>query len=83
MGPGTATIKTNDGDIPFNGFLIYLSDDLTKARTKLAFEARVIKRKRLIKGTWVTNGKIIVVDLGYHVKEVKCLNDLERMKYRR
>ena len=72
-----------DDDIPFNGIPIYLSDDLTKARAKLAYEARVTKRKGLIKGTWVTNGKIIVMDLSNHIKEVKCLNDLEKMKSRR
>ena len=66
-----------------NGIPIYLSDDLTKVRAKLAYEARVTKRKGLIKGTWITNGKIIVMDLGNHIKGVKCLNDLEKMKSRR
>ena len=75
--------KEDDEDIPFNGIPIYLSDDQTKARAKLAYEARVTKRKGLIKGTRVTNGKIIVMDLGNHIKEVRCFNDLEKMKSRR
>ena len=41
---------------------VYISDDLTKRRANLAFQARKLKRDKRILDTWVTNRKVLVKD---------------------
>ena len=60
--------------------VIYIKDDLTKLRAKLAYHARVSKRDKNILDTWVTNGKIMVKNLHGRISQVKSLSELEKVK---
>ena len=41
---------------------ISINQELTQIRRKIAYEARQLYRERKIKGTWVLEGEIVVVD---------------------
>ena len=60
--------------------IIYITDDLTQLRAKLAYHARVSKRDKNILDTWVTNGKIMVKNLHGRISQVKYLSELEKVK---
>ena len=60
--------------------IIYITDDLTQLRAKLAYHARVSKRDNNILDTWVTNGKIMVKNLHGRISQVKSLSELEKVK---
>ena len=55
---------------------IYLNDDLTAHRSKLAYEARLLKRAKKITDTWTAYGKVMVKTLANQIKELKLLDDL-------
>ena len=58
---------------------IYISDDLTKRRANLAFEARKLKRANHIQDTWITNCKIIVKDNYNRISLISSLQDLQKL----
>ena len=55
---------------------IYLNDELTAHRSKLAYEARLLKRAKKITDTWTAYGKVMVKTLANQIKELKLLDDL-------
>ena len=57
---------------------VYITDDLTKGRAKIAYLARELKRKVKIRDTWVLDSKIYVRDLHNRVKNISSLADLNR-----
>ena len=57
---------------------VYITDDLTKVRAKIAYLARELKRKVKIRDTWVLDSKIYVRDLHNRVKNISSLADLNR-----
>ena len=59
----------------------FLSDDLTKQRSHLAFLARLCKREHLgIADTWITNSKVFVkTEAEGLVREVTCESDLPKI----
>ena len=52
---------------------VFISDDLTKARPKLAYHARIMKGNKAILDTWNTNCKIMVKNNHRHISRVKLL----------
>ena len=58
---------------------VFISDDLTKARAKLAYQARVMKRNKAIMDTWIINCKIMVKDNHGHISQVKTTDDLAEL----
>ena len=42
---------------------ISINQELTQIRSKIAYKARQLYRERKIKGTWVLEGKVVMVDM--------------------
>ena len=57
---------------------VYVADDLTKGRAKMAYAARELKKQKKIHDTWVLDCKIYVKDLHNRVKTISSLADLNR-----
>ena len=41
---------------------ISINQELTQIRSKIAYKARQLYRERKIKGTWILEGKVVMVD---------------------
>ena len=57
---------------------VFINDDLTARRSKLAFECRQLKKAKKISDTWTYFGKLIVKDHSSNISEVTCEADLRR-----
>ena len=57
---------------------VFINDDLTARKSKLAFECRQLKKAKKISDTWTYYGKLIVKDLSSNISEVTCEADLRR-----
>ena len=83
IAPGTA--NDDDDDEPFQSITlsrkIYMNEDLSGARLKLAFEARQLKRAGNILDTWVIDGKIKIKDSHSVIATVGSLKDLVKYGY--
>ena len=55
---------------------IYINDDLTARRAKLAFDTRILKREKRIEDCWTTFGKVMVKTTTKLIKEIKSQADL-------
>ena len=60
---------------------IYMNEDLSGARLKLAFEARQLKRAGKIMDTWVIDGKIKIKDSRNVITTAGSLKDLVKFGY--
>ena len=49
---------------------VFVNDDLTSRRAKIAFDCRSLKKQKKISDTWTFNGKILVKDLTNKVTEI-------------
>ena len=49
---------------------VYITDDLTKARVSLAYQARVLKLSKRILDTWVINCKVMIKKSHGHISQV-------------
>ena len=67
--------NTEDADIP-TWTKVFITDDLTKARAKLAYQARVLKRNRSILDTWVINCKIMAKDKFGRISKIKSTDEI-------
>ena len=79
---------TDDDDADYEPFetitlsrKIFMNEDLSGARLKLAFEARQLKRTGKITDTWVIDGKIKIKDLNNVILTAGSLKDLVRYGY--
>ena len=59
-----------------DGVNIYISDDLTKTRANLAYQARQAKRAGKLTDTWVIGAKIMIKDNYMRISQVTCAADL-------
>ena len=57
---------------------VYIADDLTRSRAKLAFCARELQRKRLISETWVFDCSIYIKENGSRIFKVNGQDDLKK-----
>lgn len=55
---------------------IFIQDDLTAARAKMAFRARQLKRDGKITDTWVFDSRVLIKDSRGTIHQVKSFNDL-------
>ena len=55
---------------------IFVNEDLTSRRSKLAYETRQMKSSKKITDCWTYNGKVMVKDLSNRIKEITCPRDL-------
>ena len=55
---------------------IYIQDDLTALRAKIAFMARQLRNQGKINDTWIFDSRVLVKDLHNRIKHVNCLSDL-------
>ena len=58
---------------------VFITDDLTKARASLVYQARVLKRNHKIQDTWVVNCKIMAKDTHGRISQVKSTSDLQKL----
>ena len=79
---------TDDDDADYEPFetitlsrKIFMNEDLSGAKLKLAFEARQLKRTGKITDTWVIDGKIKIKDLNNVILTAGSLKDLNRYGY--
>ena len=56
----------------------YLNEDLTRARAKLLYSARLLKRSRKIQDTWSADGRIGIKDLNNRIYYVTRQNELTK-----
>ena len=49
---------------------VFVNDDLTNRRAKLAFDCRKLKKEKKIADTWTYNGKVVMKDLTGKISEV-------------
>ena len=54
----------------------FVSEDLTKLRSKLSYECRQRKRAKVIEDTWVRNGKVWARFLDGSAKEIRAEREL-------
>ena len=73
---GTLTSDDEDGDYMANGIKIYLADDLTRTRAKLAFQARQERNKGKIMDTWVIDAKIMIKDNHSRITQITTIKEL-------
>ena len=59
-------------------FPVFVQDDLTQRRAKLAFQARVIQRNEQIKETWISYGKVMVKDNHNRISIINSTQDLDK-----
>ena len=59
---------------------IYVNEDLSAYRAKLAFDARQLKKKGRVADTWTFNGKIVVKDKRNNISEIASADDLVRFQ---
>ena len=49
---------------------VFVNDDLTTRRAKLAFDCRTLKKEKKIADTWTYNGKVVIKNLTGKIMEV-------------
>ncbi len=57
---------------------IYVNDDLTNFRSKLLFDARMLVRKKKLKGAWSQSGNIMVLQENAKPRAIYCYDDLRK-----
>ena len=55
---------------------VFVNEDLTKKRNGYLFEARKLVKRKLLKGSWSSDGTILVKDNEDYVHRVSSVNDL-------
>ena len=55
---------------------LYINDDLTTRRAKMAYDTRTMKKDNKIMDCWTSYGKVLIKDLTSKVIEIKSLSDL-------
>ena len=55
---------------------VYITDDLTQRKARLAFLARNLKRNKLISDTWTMDCKILIKNLYGRIRQVNHESDL-------
>ena len=59
---------------------IFLNEDVTGIRAKLAREARMLKKSRKIDDTWTFNYNLIIKDLDHKICPIRSAADIERFR---
>ena len=57
---------------------VYICDDLTKRRANLAYQARCLKRNKLIADTWTSDSKILIKDNYNRIHLINNSHDLSK-----
>ena len=57
---------------------IFINEDLTARRSKLAFATRQLKRQTKLTDCWTANGKILVKDNSNRIDEIRNLDMLQK-----
>ena len=57
---------------------VYLTDDLTKRRAQLAYQARQLKREGKLSDTWVYDARIYIKDNHNHVSQINVAADFRK-----
>ena len=60
---------------------VYISDDLTQKRAKLAFKARELRRHKRIKDTWVYDSQIMIKENNNKIAKVTTFDDLRKYNW--
>ena len=61
---------------------VFVEDDLTQRRSKLAFHARQLRRDNIIDNTWIFDTRIMIKDLRGNISEIKAEGDIEKLRRR-
>lgn len=56
---------------------VFINEDLTKRRSSLLFEARTLFKSKLIKGSWSSDGTVLIKDNQDRVHRISCSSDLD------
>ena len=58
---------------------LYINDDLTSRRAKLAFDCCLLKKEIQIADCWTAYGKVLTKDLNNKVKEIRTSLELQNL----
>ena len=75
---GDDTEGTSSDEAKLYPFPVYMSDDLTSSRAKLAYKVRELRRNRRIQETWVFDCQIMIKDNANKIHKVIKAEDLNR-----
>ena len=70
------TDEEQEGPLP----KVYITDDLTRLRAKLAYRTRVARRQGEIAETWVTNCKVFIKDNHSRIHQIRSHEELDSHK---
>ena len=73
-----ARTKLKDFNARNRNAQIYINDDLTTQRSKLAYECRKLKKEKRIADTWTFTGKILIKDTGNKITEIRSTEQLRQ-----
>lgn len=59
---------------------VYINEDLTQVKAKLAYQARVAKKAKSITDTWTYDGRVVIKDNNGTIKEITNENDLPEIR---
>ena len=59
---------------------VFIQFDLTQRRANLAYQARQLKRNKLVMDTWISFGKIKLKDNHSHITTVNCTSDFSNFQ---
>ena len=60
------------------GSKVFINEDLTKSRSKLAYEARRLKKENKINDCWTASGRILVKDRQDKIVQICSDNDIKQ-----
>ena len=63
--------------------VVFINEDLTKTRSKILFEARILRRENKLKAAYSSDGKILVRDLEDKRHIINSLDDLVKYGYKK
>lgn len=72
-------VRTSLKDKGYNR--IFLNEDLTKVRSKVLFDARLIVKAKRAKSAWTSDGTILIRDLNDTVHRITCAAELASVSF--
>ena len=59
--------------------VLYINEDLTQFRSKLLYQARVLKKDKRIKECWSSDGTLLIKDNDGRIFTINTITDLNRI----
>lgn len=73
-----ASLKQKNERVAERSLKIFINEDLTTMRAKLAYETRVLKKANKIRDCWTYNGNIVIKDVNNVIHRIYTSNELDK-----